>query len=105
MSGPRSLITDANLWSYCVADNHGECRPGSAKNDTFLVGTGFYDAKGYCITNTYDFTAPCFTGANPKGDWAMQIQIDPIDTTATRMRRLTLGLAAPGMHWTFQTWF
>jgi hypothetical protein len=104
MSGPGSLITDTNLWNYCVADNPGECRPGSAKYDTFLVGTGFYNGNGFCITNTFNFTAPCFTGANPKGGWAMQIQIDPIDTTASRMRRLTLGLAAPGMHWTFQTW-
>jgi hypothetical protein len=104
ISGPGSLITDANLWSYCVADNPGECRPGSLQNDTFLAGTGFYNSNGYCITNTFNFTAPCFTGANPKGGWAMQIQIDPVDTTATRMRRLTQGLAAPGMHWTFQTW-
>jgi hypothetical protein len=104
ISGPGSLITDANLWNYCVADNPGECRPGSAKNDTFLVGTGFYNSNNFCITNTFNFTAPCFTGANPKGGWAMQIQIDPIDSSASRLRRLTLGLAAPGMHWTFQTW-
>jgi len=104
MSGPGSLITDANMWNYCVADNPGECRPTSAQNDTFLVGTGFYNSNDYCITNTFNFTAPCFTGANAKGGWAMQIQIDPVDTTATRMRRLTLGLAAPGMHWSFQTW-
>jgi hypothetical protein len=104
ISGPGSLITDANLWNYCVADNPGECRPGSAQNDTFLVGTGFYNSNGWCITNTLNFSAPCFTGANPNGGWAMQMQIDPVDTTATRMRRLTLGLAAPGIHWTFQTW-
>jgi hypothetical protein len=104
MSGPGSLITDANMWNYCVADFPGECRPGSAKNDTFLTGKGFYNSNNFCITNTYNLTAPCFTGANPKGGWAMQIQIDPVDTTGSRMRRLTLGLAAPGMHWTFQTW-
>jgi hypothetical protein len=104
ISGPGSLIADANMWNYCVADFPGECRPGSAQNDTFLVGTGFYNANGFCITNTFNLTSPCFTGANPKGGWAMQIQIDPVDTTATRMRRLTLGLAAPGMHWSFQAW-
>lgn len=104
ISGPGSLITDANLWNYCVADFPGECRPGSVKNDTFLVGTGFYNANGYCITNTFNSTAPCFTGANPKGGWAMQMQIDPVDTTGSHLRRLTQGLAAPGMHWSFQTW-
>ena len=103
-SGPGSLIADADLWNYCVADQPGECRPGSAKNDVFLVGASFSDTGGYCLTNTLNVTAPCFIGANPLGGWAMQMEIDPVDTTARRMRRLTQGLSAPGMQWTFTTW-
>lgn len=103
-SGPGSVITDADLWRYCVADNPGECRPGSAKNDTFLVATNVYNTNNWCWTDTLNFTVPCFSGANPLGGWATQVEIDPVDTTARRFRRLTLGLSAPGMHWTFSTW-
>ena len=103
-SGPGSLITDADLWNYCVADQPGECRPGSALNDVFLVGRGFSDTGGYCLTNTLNITSPCFIGLNGLGGWAEQMEIDPVDTTARRIRRLTQGLTAPGMHWTFTTW-
>ncbi len=104
MSGPGSVIRDTDLWSYCVADNPGECRPGSTKNDVFLAGSAFADTNGWCLTNTFNVTAPCFIGANPLGGWAVQVGIDPIDTTGRRVRRLTLGFGAPGLHWTFTTW-
>lgn len=103
-SGPGSAISDADSWQYCVADNAGECRPGSAKNDVFLVAPIFYDAAGTCYTNTFNYMAPCFIGANPMGGWATQVQIDPIDSTGRRFRKLTQGLSAPGLQWTFTTW-
>ena len=103
-SGPGSLITEADMWNYCVADFAGECRPTSAMNDVFLVGSGFSDTGGYCLTNTLNVTSPCFVGINATAGWATQSEIVPVDPTARRSRRLTMGFTAPGMQWTFMTW-
>jgi len=104
-SGPHSLIADTDAWTYCIADSAGECRPGSAKNDAFISQPiPPVDTQGWCLSNTINVFAPCLTGINPQAGWAMQKEIDPIDTTAHRTRRLTMGLSAPGMQWTFTTW-
>lgn len=103
-SGPGSLITDSDNWQYCVADFAGECRPGSAVNDTFVNAPIYHNKNGQCWTNALDIIAPCFIGLPPVGGWAIQDQISPIDTAANRVRRLTLGLNAPGMHFTFASW-
>ena len=103
-SGPGSLITDTDNWQYCVADIAGECRPGSALNDTFISAPIYHEKGGQCWTNTLDIMAPCFIGLPPLAGWMIQDQIVPIDTAANRVRRLSLGMNAPGMHFTFASW-
>jgi hypothetical protein len=104
ISGPGSLITDNTLWSFCVADFAGECRPSSAQNEAF-VSVPYADiTQQHCVSNSYNVNAPCLVSANPLSGYAVQNGINPVDTTGTHIRRLTTNFAAPGTHWTFSSW-
>ena len=103
-SGPGSTIGDGDTWQYCVADFAGECVAGSAANDTFISMPIQPQKSGVCYSDTFDILAPCFLGLTPLGGWAMQDSINPVDINASKVRRLTLGLNAPGMQWTFSSW-
>ena len=105
MSGPGSVITDANRYRFCVADFAGECRPGSAQGDVYAAIPGAdLETGGWCITNSYEHNVPCLFTANSYGGWAVQQQFDPPDTTGKRGRRLTMGFVNPGRHFTFSNW-
>lgn len=105
MSGPGSVISDANPYAICVADFAGECRAGSAAGSLFasLPGADFIDG-GWCITNGYEYNVPCIFTPNSYGGWAVQQRIDPPDMNASRGRRLTNSFVNPGRHFTFTNW-
>lgn len=104
MSGPGSAITDATPYRVCFADFAGECRPNSNAGDVFASLPGMDSGNGNCFTNGYEYNIPCIFSANSLGGWAIQQQIDPQDTNASKNRRLTMGLMNPGRHFTFTNW-
>jgi hypothetical protein len=104
MSGPGSLITDANSGKRCTAFVAGECRPNSAPGDTFMAGRGWYTAYGQCISNTSTLGSPCAFGLWPGGGWAVQVRDKPVDTNNLGVRRLTLGFWEPMKHYSFSNW-
>ncbi len=105
MSGPGSLITDANRFRICVADFAGECRPGSNAQDVFANLPGAdTNANGYCYTNSYEYNVPCIFSANSLAGWAVQEQVSPPDTNATKGRKLSMGFVNPGRHFSFANW-
>ena len=104
VSGPSSSIGDTILDAFCYAYNAGECRSGSAKGDLYLSAQGLDVSGTNCLTNTYNDVVPCVFGLNSAGPLAVQAQINPVDTQARYIRRLTYGLAAPAMHFSFQNW-
>ncbi len=104
ISGPSSVISDSTTDSYCYAYNAGECMSGSTKGQIYVSMKGVNATSPVCNTNTYSNVVPCITGTNSNGGWAVQQMLSPVDTSARFFRRLTLGLAAPAMHFDFQTW-
>jgi hypothetical protein len=102
-SGPNSSITDKDVDAFCHAYNAGECVPGSAVNNIYVSGVGLDVSQSGCWTDTYSRAIPCAVALNSNGGWNTQEQIAPVDTTASHMRRLSFGLAAPGLHFSFQT--
>jgi hypothetical protein len=103
MSGPGSTITDADLYSYCIADKAGECQIGSIANDVYVnVPKATIDSsQPYCATNVYGRNYPCFATASPVGAWAVQWDVSKADETGRFFRRLTMGLSGPGRQYTF----
>jgi hypothetical protein len=102
-SGPTSAITDKDVDAFCHAYNAGECVPGSAVNNIYVSGLGLDVSQAGCWTDTYNRAVPCAVALNANGGWNTQEQISPVDTTGSYMRRLSLGLTAPGLHFSFQT--
>ena len=80
ISGPSSLITDANQGSYCVVYPAGECRPNSTAGQVFVAMRGYSDAYGQCISNNSSVGFPCAFGLWPGGGWAGQVRNVPRDT-------------------------
>jgi len=103
ISGVGSSIQDTDLYSFCVADVAGECRPGSAVGDTFVnVPQATIALPATCVTNHYASNYPCFTTASPVGGSVVQWDItrnDPL--SGVHYRRLTMGFSGPGRQYTF----
>lgn len=102
-SGPNSTIADKDVDAFCHAYNAGECVPGSAVNNIYISGIGLDVSQAGCWTDTYNRAIPCAVALNANGGWNTQEQTSPVDTTGSYMRRLSFGLAAPGLHFSFQT--
>ena len=102
MSGPNSLIQDSDQYRFCVADNPGECRPGSAVNDAFVnVPQASIDSPPSCTTSQYSSNHPCFTTASPIGAWLVQWDMSNSDTAGANFRRLTMGFSGPGRQYAY----
>ena len=103
-SGPGSVITDADKWTFCVAYVAGECRPGSAKNDVFMNAPYVRaDWTGNCIANTYAQNSLCFNTIIPHGAWIIQMDVSQPDPLFRRYRRLTMGFTGPLRQYQFQS--
>jgi hypothetical protein len=102
-SGPISRINDDDVDAFCHAYNAGECVPGSAVNNIYVSGKNLDVTRAGCWTDTYNMDIPCAVALNANGGWNTQEQISPVDTAGSYMRRLSYGLAAPGLHFSFQT--
>ena len=104
ISGPNSVITDANQGSYCVVFVAGECRPNSTVGQVFVAMRGYSDAYGQCIANNATVGYPCAFGLWGGGGWAVQIRNVPLDNRNVGARRLTLGWTMPLSHYDFANW-
>lgn len=108
-SGPGVTLADADTDRYCVVYAAGDCVAGSLPGQIYasFTNTNLKNSDGspvnYCVTNSYDQAVACVAPLNYYGGWATQDQIVPVDTTATKQRRLTFGLAAPFLHADYQT--
>jgi hypothetical protein len=98
ISGPSSLITDADLYKYCYAYAAGECRPGSAAGDIF-ISVPF--AMGQCYVNFYSENFPCLSVTYPYGSWNTQTDLSKPDPVGVSTRRLTTGFVGPGRQYNF----
>jgi hypothetical protein len=72
-------------------------------NNIYISGIGLDVSQAGCWTDTYNRAIPCAVALNANGGWNTQEQTSPVDTTGSYMRRLSFGLAAPGLHFSFQT--
>ena len=103
ISGPNSLITDEQAYSFCIADQADECRPGSAVNQAFVnVPRATIAApKPYCGTNHYASSLPCLLTANAIGGSVLQWDVSKNDPEGLAFRRITMGFSGPGRQYTF----
>jgi hypothetical protein len=95
VSGPRSTITDASVYAYCIADFTGECRPGSSAGDRF-VNVPNIDTTGTCAVGALDRNTPCLATANAEVGNAVQFNWGMPDPNAMNWRRLGYALGGPG---------
>ena len=103
MSGPGSVIGDANAYSYCVADFAGECRPGSSAGDRF-VNVPLIDAGGVCYAAAPDHSAPCLATAPVHTGEATEYSWGANDPNAKFWRSLGYAFNGPGAppnYWNF----
>jgi len=82
ISGPVSLITDANPWTYCYAYAFAECRPAAAIGSLFVVLPVVDALSGSttaCWASQINLSIPCaFSGPTQSGQ-ARQIYIGASD--------------------------
>ena len=95
VSGPQSAITDANVYTYCIADFAGECRPRSMAGDRF-VNVPNIDTSGACIVGALDRNTPCLATADAEVAQAVQFDWGRSDPQGTAWRRLGYALGGPG---------
>jgi hypothetical protein len=100
MSGPNSVITDADAWRFCVALKAGECRSGSNVNDTF-VNVPKASISTTCVVNQHSRNYPCFTNGYWFGAWITQSDISRDDASYVNGRRLSMGFTGPGRQYHF----
>jgi hypothetical protein len=95
ISGADSAIGDSNIYSYCIADFAGECRPGSNAGDRF-VNVPEIDLGGVCIGGQLDRNAPCLaTAPAPTGE-ATEYSSGSADLAGAQWRRLGMAFNGPG---------
>lgn len=105
ISGPGSVISDASPdWSYCHVYIANECHTGSTVGQAFVRMSIAPQGSGTCSTNSVDIITPCFWGSYPNQGYALQDLANPPDQAGTYTRKLTLGLTAPGQHFSFANW-
>jgi hypothetical protein len=92
----------ATNYTFCEAYYANECVAGSSPGSIYASFSGF-PVFQWVWNNGFDTSSPGVMALGSTGGWATQEQISPIDTTATYMRRLTMGLTGPGMHFDYQT--
>jgi hypothetical protein len=101
-SGPEqgNTLTDADAWRFCLANEAGECRRGSARGQIF-VNVPHADVSDKCFTDTYSLNVPCLLTPPPVGAWAVQWDVSRDDPEGVNWRRLTMGLSGPGRQYHF----
>jgi hypothetical protein len=101
ISGPGSVIDDSKLWTYCYAYRAGECRPGSAANDLYVVAKNANLAKGGCITDTFQVYTPCAVPLWSNAGWMVEGDTQANDPLGYRFRRISMGLTAPSAQYQY----
>ena len=94
ISGPGSRISDALLWSYCVADFAGECVAGSQQGSQY-ISVPMASTVGVC-GNDGTIYAPCLGTAGPHAGSYTQFAVDKPDPYGLRWRKLTNMFGGPG---------
>ncbi len=101
ISGPGSVLADDSqgYWKYCVADNAGECVPGSAAGSVY-INVPSLTADGKCGDSFY-YRRPCFTSNVNPGIGINQVGTRDYDAYNFGERFLTAHLQRYNYTWTY----
>lgn len=101
ISGPGSVINDSKPFAYCYVYVAGECASNSVANELYVVAPNAHIGFGGCTTNTLKFYTPCATSLWHYAAWMVEGSTQEDDTTASHIRRITMGFSGPGAQYEY----
>lgn len=98
MSGAGSLITDNDVWRYCIARVAGECRPDSTPGAAYW-NVPQSEQSASCTTNWFTQRYPCVASIHVRSNAVTQTWVATADPEGWRSRKITMGFNGFGRHY------
>ena len=96
-----NVLTDADVWRFCYAQQAGECRASSAVGDFYVVAPGLDTSLTRCHASQISYRSLCVFAGSSVLAQIMQVRIDRDDPAGLGQRRLGYGLTRPGSQYVY----